>query len=628
MRDIYQFYPTGERLAAKAWAKFKRPVRHLCDPSAGKGHLIRHAKEGFPGLADEDIPWVAEVEDTEVQEGRFRTRVRDYARQKFSSLPAVSVIEIDVQHHSSLKELGAKIIGYDFMNVSSLASISHVLMNPPFNQGCAHVLHAWDCVYDAELVAIINAETIRNPFSQDRQKLVSLIEKFGSVEFLQDEFTDDVERTTKVEVALVYLEKVPRQYVDIDHLTKGLQRGDSQYSEIDPETCSALALPGNFIQDTCYRFEQAVQAARQASEAQALAAKLRDGLGITLEEMQAKGVGSDYREIASSVREMANADFSERYADLKVRAWSQILRSTILTDKLSNQARRKIEADSKLIYDLEFNAANIHGFLMGVAQSLGDIYTEMILMLFDSIIERSTDNVVFYKSWKSNQKHRIGMRLRKSRFILPRFRMGFSRSLDYEDERFLADIDKAFHYLHGGVGDFDGLVRATRDNRIETGDRFSSRYFEFRFYRGAQTLHLYPKSVEVMDKLNRFVGKIRQWLPGDMEEANADFIRQYEKGETFSDEYLELSNKSRPSYDRCNPAYKLLREVQGRSKEEGAPELDRLEKAINEVHEKHGLQCGPALTGKAELKAITHQPEAEKARPIADEPEQLLLLAA
>ena len=105
-------------------------------------------------------------------------------------------------------------------------------------------------------------------------------------------------------------------------------------------------------------------------------------------------------------------------------------------------------------------------------------------------------------------------------------------------------------------------------------------------------------------------------------------IKQYEKGETFSDEYLELSNKSRPSYDRCNPAYRLLREVQGRSQEENSPELDRLEKAINDVHEKHGLQCGPALTGKSALKAIAHQPEAEKARPIADEPEQLLLLAA
>ena len=175
MRDQLQYYPTGVRTAAKAWAKFRRPVRHLCDPSAGKGHLIRHAQEGFPGVPDDELPWVAEIEDTELQEGRFRTRLRDYARMKFSNLKEVSAIEIDMQHHSSLKELGAKIIGYDFLQVSSLATVSNLIMNPPFQQGCAHVLHAWDVLYDAELVAIINAETIRNPFSQDRQRLCSLI---------------------------------------------------------------------------------------------------------------------------------------------------------------------------------------------------------------------------------------------------------------------------------------------------------------------------------------------------------------------------------------------------------------------------------------------------------------------
>lgn len=33
----YQLFPTGVRTAAKMWAKFKRPVTHVCDPSAGKG---------------------------------------------------------------------------------------------------------------------------------------------------------------------------------------------------------------------------------------------------------------------------------------------------------------------------------------------------------------------------------------------------------------------------------------------------------------------------------------------------------------------------------------------------------------------------------------------------------------
>ena len=613
--------------AAKAWGKFSRPVRHLCDPSAGKGHLIRHAEEGFPGVADEDLPWVAAIEDEEFQEGRFRTRLRDYARMKFSGLKEVSAIEIDLQHHDALKELGVKIIGYDFLQVSSLATVSHVIMNPPFAQGCAHVLHGWDCLYDAELVAIINAETIRNPFSQDRQRLVSLIERHGSVEFLQDEFTDDVERKTTVEIALIHLEKVPGQYLDVNDLMGNLKRGDSLYREIDAETCSALALPGNFIQDTCFRFEQAVEAARKASEALAIANHLSTGLGVTLEEMQTKGVGNDFREVSGTIREAANTDFKTRYDDLKKRAWGQILRSTLLTDRLSNQARRKVEASSQEIYNLEFTAGNIYGFLHGVAQSLGDIYQEMILMLFDSVIERSSDNAVFYKSWKSNQKHRIGMRLRKTRFILPRFRVSSSGNLDYEDERFLADIDKAFHYLHGGLGEFDGLVQACRKNKLSSGERFTSRYFEFRHYK-VGTMHFYPKSAEVMDKLNRFVGKLRNWLPGDMDEANSDFKKQYEKGESFTDEYLAECRKSRTSYYDHNPSYKLLRLIHGKDADEGTPELDRLEKAMDMVHDKHGLHCGPVLSRNAPVLALEMTPTTSDQDMARSQPEQLLLLAA
>lgn len=628
---MYQYYPTSARTAAKMWAKFKRPIRHLCDPSAGKGHLIRHAKEGFPGVNDEDLPWLEEVKKADYERPAWAFQSQHYARMKFARLDEVSAVEIDLQHHSSLKELGVKVLGYDFLQVCSLATVSSIIMNPPFSQGCAHVLHAWDCLYDGELVAIINAETIRNPFSKERQRLVKLIEDCGTVEFLQDQFVDEVERKTDVEVALIYLEKTPTKYLDVKELMGNLKHGDNGMSEIDPETCHALALPGNFIQDTCFRFERAVTAARAASEAVALANHLTEAIGITLEEMQAKGVGNDFREAAGSIRDAANADFKVRYDNLKKRAWAQILRSTLLTDKLSNQARRKIEASSGEIYHLEFTPANVHGFLAGVLQSMGDIYQSMLLDMFDTIIERSSDNVVFYKSWKSNQKHRIGMRLRKSRFILPRFRMGYGGNLDYEDERFLADLDKCWGYLHGITGSYDGLVQACRSSDLRTSGRYSSRFFEFRYYKGSQTLHLYPKSAEVMDKMNRFVGKLRNWLPGDMEEANADFQKQYEKGEAFTDEYMERYRKSAHcSYGLDRPHYKLLREVQGRGDDdERCHELDRLEKAIAEVHEQHGLQCGPALASSAPLKAIRASTEVAGAGGSqTSEPEQLLLLAA
>ena len=49
---------------------------------------------------------------------------------------------IDASHHPTLKALGAKVIGYDFQDVSSLATVSQVIMNPPYLHGCTHVLHA------------------------------------------------------------------------------------------------------------------------------------------------------------------------------------------------------------------------------------------------------------------------------------------------------------------------------------------------------------------------------------------------------------------------------------------------------------------------------------------------------
>lgn len=596
LKMTYQFYPTGERLAAKAWAKFKNPVSHLCEPSAGQGHLIRYAKEGFPGLTEDELPWLEGIEDeVEVTRGGRRFRTREYARNKFSHIDEISVVEIDVRHHANLKELGAKVIGFDFMEVQSLATCRQILMNPPFQHGCAHVLHAWDCVYDAEIVAIVNAETVRNPFSAERQRLVQLIAQHGSVEFLQDEFVDDVERKTQVEVALIHLEKVPSQYVNFDALTSGLRRGDNGVDDLDPEICTALSLPGNFLQDTYHRFVQAVETARKASEALALANHMAGALGITLEEMQAKGVGGDFRHALDSVRNAANTEFKGRYNDLKKRAWAQILRSSLLTNKLSNQARRQLESEAANIYELEFTLGNIHGFLAGVIQSMGDIYTNMLVDMFDSIIERSGDNVVFYRSWKSNKKHRIGMRLRKSRFILPRFRVGYGGGLDYESERFLADIDLCWGYLFGVSGEYDGIVQAMRGNKIMTGERYTSRFFDFRLYKGTGTIHFYPKNAEVMDKMNRFVGKIRNWIPGDMAEANSDFERQYERGEAFSEEYLAIYRKSFGGYRSSSPHYAMLRDLKDRSEPEYSRELEKLDAAIEEVHEQHGLRCRPLL---------------------------------
>lgn len=591
----FQFYPTSAKTAALMWAKFKRPICVVCDPSAGQGHLLQHAQDGFQGLADDELPWLAETPDEDCELGRYRVRLRERARYKFKQERLrFLAVEIDVRHHANLRELGGQVIGYNFMDVESLATVDQVIMNPPFAEGARHVLHAWECVYDAEIVAIVNAETVRNPYSQDRQTLVDLIEKHGSVEFLQNQFVGDgVERETCVEIALIYLAKEPVSSFGMDSILRGLRKGNNiQGPEIEPEISTALAMPENLVGNTYQRFVIAVEAARQAAEVNAVSAKASVELGITLEQMQAKGVGNDHRESAVSVRKAANDDFQNRYKDLKKQAWAQIIRSALVTNKLSNQARRKVEAEAETIYDLEFSIANVHGFLAGLYDSMGDIYADMVCGLFDNIVGRSTDNVAFYKTWKSNERHRFGMRIRRTRFIIPNFSLSWGGSLGYESEQFLADIDKVFGYLHGVSEPYDGLVAAFKNERCDGGDRTSTRYFEFRFYKGAGTMHFFPKSQEIVERLNRFVGARRQWLPCQMDEANADFTKQYDEAEKLTKEYDAAWKATGQGRWYNSAVYAATKELQA---DEHRATCQTMSDCIDQVHEKHGLRCGPAI---------------------------------
>ena len=593
----FQFYPTPAKTAALMWSQFKRPIGMVCDPSAGRGHLIQHAQDGFEGVPENDLPWLDKVEDETYGQGGYRLRLRERMRFKFKQERHLKflAVEIDPQHHANLRDMGGEILGYDFLQIESLATVNQIIMNPPFADGAKHVLHAWKVVHDAEIVAIVNAETIRNPHSQDRKALLELIGKHGRVSFHENHFIgDDVVRETGVEIALIYLEKVPQTMFDMDGILAGLKQGDNiKGPEVEPEVANALALPENLIENTYQRFRIAVQAARQAAEAVALSGKASNDLGITLSQMQSKGVGNDFRNEPVDVRKIANDHFRQAYDELKQVAWAQIIRSSLLTDKLSNQARRKVESEAQLIYKMEFSVANVHGFLAGLYESMGDIYADMICGLFDNIVGRSNDNVAFYKTWKSNERHRFGMRLRRTRFIIPNFRVTWGGSLLYESEQFLSDIDKVFGYLHGVTEKYDGLVNAFKRSESHTGERISTRYFDFRFYKGAGTMHFYPKSQEVVEKLNRFVGARRQWLPDTMEKANADFNKQYEDAENLTKQYTSAFAKTGQGRWYNSPVFAATTENQT---EERQQTCQTLANCIDQVHEALGLHCGPALT--------------------------------
>lgn len=110
--DELQFYPTGRELAQQAWNMFEnKEISRLLEPSAGRGDLVM----------------------ARLPEPRHQY---DQPRLSFEW----DAVEIDASHHPLLRERGATVVGHDFLAHASCAIYSHILMNPPFNQGAKHVL--------------------------------------------------------------------------------------------------------------------------------------------------------------------------------------------------------------------------------------------------------------------------------------------------------------------------------------------------------------------------------------------------------------------------------------------------------------------------------------------------------
>lgn len=554
----FQFYPTSEQLSKRAWAKFKdRSFSRVIDPSAGNGDLLAGAPQG------------------------------NWSRHAV----AVDCIEIDASKHPLLREKGHAVVGMDFMAFEGGEIYSHVIMNPPFAHGARHVLKAWDMLWEGEVVAIINAQTLKNPFSQERCRLAELIDQHGSVEWIEDAFKgDDVVREADVEVALVHLVKPAECAKDwigpiIDNMR--VDHNKEQGFELPFE----LALPNSFVENQCAGFRQAVRAMREAVKMNAVAGHYASRVGTTM---------ARYGQGEEDVRQQdIRAQMTSRYEDLKDRAWTSVLRSTDTLAKLSAKVQRQAEAQFADIKKLEFTESNVYGFLLGLVQSQPEMQIEMACDVFDQITRYHTDNTVFYRGWVSNNQHRTcGMRIKVTRFIIPGHKANYS-DIQWDSYRQLADFDKVFAMLDGKAKPDFGLVDAFKKHfkDLSAGDRISTSYFDIRYYPGVGTIHFFARSKETVDRLNRLVGRHRQWLPPETRtQVPKTFWVQYEKAEKLDAEVRKAATQVWDEergpgryYSRWDhPANSFMSGDRERSAQGHA----LMGQAIDRVLEKHGLLDG------------------------------------
>jgi len=148
----------------------------------------------------------------------------------------------------------------------------------------------------------------------------------------------------------------------------------------------------------------------------------------------------------------------------------------------------------------------------------------------------------------------------------------------------LSDFDKVFAILDGKYKPEIGLVDVFDNclDELRSGQRISSSYFDVRYYR-VGTIHFFPRSAVLVDRLNRLVGRHRQWLPPEGTRVSDAFWLQFESDKFDKEIRAEIDKKARNAWD--HPLHRLFSScTENREAAEAA-----IDESVTTVLERNGI---------------------------------------
>jgi 16S rRNA G966 N2-methylase RsmD len=499
--DDKQFYPTHQKLAFACFDMLENKYgsdSFILDPSAGKGDFLNHF-----------------ISYINLKNGGYR-RI-DNSR--------FSAIEIDANLRKILINDNIKIIGDDFLTFESIESFDLIIMNPPFKDGDKHLLKALSFVVNGEIICILNAETIRNPFSNTRKELVQKLKELkAKIKYVDNAFSsNEAERAAQVDVALIHI-KITQDFdkvfgneyektkLDIN-LTDGTEVKDNNKAKSVDELVYEYKDYQKRIVNTCVSVFKASYGCREFFELAVLdpfATYRNQPMSYSMQQM-----------------ELAIRDANNK---LKKRFWGIILDKPEFKSKLTYNEIQSFNNIISRFSDMEFSINNINVLYEYLLAHGNELFKNAIFELFDKITFTSSfypetkKNTYLFNGWKSNNGYKIN-----NRFILP-FHNAYDRYLASTATKLkLDDIEKVFSYFNNGIAPEKPISQCYHEwHNNKMGNTFENSIFKCRIYKKG-TIHFYVKNEALLRRFNVFVGRERAWLPPDYAMKKYSDCNQEEK---------------------------------------------------------------------------------------------------
>lgn len=500
------FYPTLETLIARMISKIKRRPSKILEPSAGKGDIV------------------------------------DYLAQHYDYRYDISAIEIDEELQATLRGKGIKLIDSDFLEYSGPDKFDLIIANPPFDEGDKHLLKAIDIMYDGEIVFLLNAETIKNPYTYIRKDLIKKLNELNAeIEYIPNAFKD-AERPTDVEVALVYI-NIKRNIED--DLFAGC---DDKTESVNPEVEQNYEVStGKTIEELVAEYNQVVNIGIETIIGYYKNyRKIGKYIGLNKE---AKGYSFAPDENMTSlmkgqVNDMLNVvrtDFWRRTLDLKE------VRSR-LTAKKKDEFETLI---TKHCY-MDFTERNIRQFVLNLMGGFEQTLIDAVVEIFDKFTVKHCysdglydENIHYFTGWKTNKAFKVNKKV-----IIPIYGRACDSAffdwgkwkLNWDAKDRLNDIDIVVNYFDGMRGSYLSMADAIEDAfRHGQSSKIESTYFTVTCYKKG-TIHLTFKDDDILRRFNVAACKGKGFLPHeygtkaywDMSEEEQTVVNSFEGQESYA----------------------------------------------------------------------------------------------
>lgn len=534
------FYPTPPKVAEKLLAGIDwKMIEDVLEPSAGKGNLVKAALDRYTGASYRSEREMLHVDVVEIDPylrsilryefcGQRKTelyarkkdleesRTYDYDRRTYvypSEADRLECRDIEMEVRK-LNHLWLNVVHDDFLTFQSRKMYHLIVMNPPFADGDAHLLKAIELqrAGGGIIRCLLNAETIRNPYTNRRKVLMGQLAELGAeITFLEDGFVDS-ERGTDVAVAIIKINiPAPKHNSDIfERLQKAAEVEDGPPPDVTEMSVT------DFMSQIVTRFNVEVDAGL---------ALIREYAGMKpyiLNNFEKSWATRPT--LTLSVGEPSRFDSApnvNQYLKLvRAKYWTALFSNKEFIGRLTSNLQEKYRKMVDRLADFDFTLFNIQQVAEQMSAEMGRGLQDTIVALFDKLTEEHSwypemkKNIHYYNGWKTNKVHKIN-----SKVIIPIY--GVFSSYSWHKETFevneaearISDIEKVFDYLDGNETpdvDLRGvLLRACEEGRTRN---IPCKYFDVTLYKKG-TMHIRFKNQALVDKFNIYCCRKKNWLP-------------------------------------------------------------------------------------------------------------------